>query len=112
LDQTQRKQAVLNYRVADLVLGPGQDGKRIAPEGLKASSMNPKQQAMLLDLIAEGSGILNEPYAGTRMNQIKADVRETWFAWSGNANAEAGSNITAYYRHSGAPSRYRICATE
>jgi hypothetical protein len=101
LDETQRKQAVLNYKVADLVLGPGQDGKRIAPEGLKASSMNPKQQAMLLDLIAEWSGILNEPYAAARIKQMKVDLTETWFAWSGNTNAEAGSNITAYYRIQG-----------
>ena len=33
LDEGQRKQAILNYRVADLVLGPGQDGKTIQPEG-------------------------------------------------------------------------------
>ena len=33
LDDAQRKQAILNYRVADLVLGPGQDGKTIQPEG-------------------------------------------------------------------------------
>ena len=52
LDAEQRKQAVLSYRVPDLVLGPGQDGKKIAPEGLKASSMNGNQRAMLLDLIA------------------------------------------------------------
>jgi Protein of unknown function (DUF3500) len=35
LNDDQRKQAILSYRVADLVLGPGQDGKKIAPEGLK-----------------------------------------------------------------------------
>jgi hypothetical protein len=34
LDEAQRKQAILNYKVADLVLGPGQDGKTIQPEGL------------------------------------------------------------------------------
>ena len=32
LNENQRKQAVLNYRVPDLVLGPGQDGKTIQPE--------------------------------------------------------------------------------
>ena len=32
------------YRVADLVLGPGQDGKTIQPEGLKASAMNEQQR--------------------------------------------------------------------
>lgn len=53
LDANQRQQAILNYRVADLVLGPGQDGKKITPEGLKVSAMNDKQRAMLLDLMAE-----------------------------------------------------------
>jgi hypothetical protein len=101
LDETQRKQAIFGYQVADLVLGPGQDGKKIAPEGLKAVNMNPKQQAMLLDVIAEWSGILAEPYAAARMNQLKADLKETYFAWSGATTAEVGSNITAYYRIQG-----------
>src|SRR5579885_1931496 len=67
LDEGQRKQAVLNYQVADLVLGPGQDGKKIVPDGLKASAMNARQQAMLLDLIAEWADILNETSADVRM---------------------------------------------
>ena len=101
LDDNQRKQAVLGYQVADLVLGPGQDGKKIAPEGLKAASMNAKQRAMLLGLIAEWSGILNEPYASARMDQLKGEVKEMYFAWSGPTTAEAGANITAYYRIQG-----------
>lgn len=101
LDAEQRAKAILSYQVADLVLGPGQDGKKIAPEGLKASSMNPKQQAMLLDLIAEWAGIINESSAAARMAEIKADLNETWFAWSGPASGEPGSNITAYYRIQG-----------
>lgn len=101
LDETQRKQAVLGYQVADLVLGPGQDGKKISPEGLKASSMNAKQQAMLLDLMAEWTGILTEPYAAARMRQLRAEVRDTYFAWSGVTTAEVGTNITAYYRIQG-----------
>lgn len=101
LNDAQRKQAVLNYQVADLVLGPGQDGKKIAPEGLKASSMTAKQQAMLLDVIAEWTGILTEPYAAARMNQLKGELKDTYFAWSGSTSAEAGANITAYYRIQG-----------
>ena len=101
LDDNQRKQAVLGYQVADLVLGPGQDGKKIAPEGLKVASMNAKQRAMLLGLIAEWSGILNEPYASARMDQLKGEVKEMYFAWSGPTTAEAGANITAYYRIQG-----------
>ncbi len=95
MDESQRKQAVLTYQVADLVLGPGQDGKKISPEGLKASKMNAKQQAMLLDVIAEWTGIVTEPYAAERMNQMKTDLSETYFAWSGPTNAAVGTNITA-----------------
>src|ERR1019366_7399041 len=53
LDEGQRKQAILNYKVANLVLGPGQDGKTIQPEGIQCSGMNASQQAMLLDLVGE-----------------------------------------------------------
>jgi Protein of unknown function (DUF3500) len=60
LDEKQRKQAILSYRLADLVLGPGQDGKTIQPEGLKASAMNERQRAMLVDLISEWAGIIHE----------------------------------------------------
>jgi hypothetical protein len=101
LDDQQRKQAVLNYTVPDLVLGPGQDGKRIVPEGLQASAMNSKQQAMLLDLIGAWAGVINGTSAAVRMDGIRADLSETWFAWSGAPTGEAGSNISAYYRIQG-----------
>jgi hypothetical protein len=101
LDENQRKQAILSYRLADLVLGPGQDGKTIQPEGLKASSMSDRQRAMLLDLISEWAGIIHESAAAARMAELKADINETWFAWSGPTTATPGSNITAYYRIQG-----------
>jgi len=101
LDDAQKKQAILGFRLADLVLGPGQDGKTIQPEGLKASSMNDRQRAMLLDVIAEWAGIVHETAAEARMAELKADIGETWFAWSGPVTADPGSNITAYYRIQG-----------
>ena len=101
LDENQRKQAILSYRLADLVLGPGQDGKTIQPEGLKASAMNDRQRAMLLDLISEWAGIIHEGAAVARMAELKADINDTWFAWSGPTTATPGSNITAYYRIQG-----------
>jgi hypothetical protein len=97
LDEGQRKQAILNYKVADLVLGPGQDGKTIQPEGLKCSAMNAEQQAMLLDLAGEWAGIVNEPAAKTRMAEIKANLPATWFAWSGPTT----NGMPAYYRIQG-----------
>ena len=101
LDEGQRKQAILNYRVADLVLGPGKDGKTIQPEGLKASTMNDQQRSMLLDLISEWAGIVHESAAASRMSEIKAGIGETWFAWSGPTTVEPGRNGTSYYRIQG-----------
>jgi hypothetical protein len=101
LDENQRKRAILSYRLADLVLGPGQDGKTIQPEGLKATAMNQRQRAMLLDVISEWAGIIHESAATARMAVLKADIDETWFAWSGPTTAAAGKNIAAYYRIQG-----------
>lgn len=101
LDETQRKQAILNYRVAEVVLGPGQDGKTIQPEGLKASAMNDKQRAALLDVMSEWAGIVHESAASARVAELKADINETWFAWSGPTTVAEGKNISGYYRIQG-----------
>jgi hypothetical protein len=34
-DAAEKKKAILNYRVGDLVFGPGHDGQTIVPEGIK-----------------------------------------------------------------------------
>jgi hypothetical protein len=101
LDEGEKKQAILSYELADLVLGPGQDGKKIQPEGLKAASMTDKQRAMLLDVISEWAGIINDDAAATRTAQLKADINQTWFAWSGPVTGTIGQNIRAYYRIQG-----------
>src|SRR5271157_5765016 len=101
LDEAQKKQAILSYKLADLVLGPGQDGKTIEPEGLKATAMNEPQRAMLLDLISVWADIIHESAAAARMAELKADINETWFAWSGPTTAAPGKNISAYYRIQG-----------
>jgi hypothetical protein len=96
-DEGQRKQAILNYKVADLVLGPGKDGKTIQPEGIKCSEMNASQQAMLLDLVGEWAGIVHEQAAAARLAEIKANISSTWFAWSG----PTANGTPAYYRIQG-----------
>jgi len=101
LDANQRAQAILSFDVRDLVLGPGQDGKTIQPEGLKASAMTEPQRAMLLDVISEWSGIVHESAAAARMAEIRAGLADTWFAWSGPTDVTPGKNISAYYRIQG-----------
>lgn len=97
LNTAQLKHAVLNYEVKDLVLGPGADGKVIQPEGIRASELDAKQQAMLLDVAHEWVGILNDEAAIAKMAEIKANLPQTWFAWSG-ATRNGG---LAYYRIQG-----------
>ncbi len=101
LSTQQRSQAVLGSRVADLVLGPGEDGKTIQPEGLKASAMTERQRALLVDLIAEWAVIIHENLAAARMADLQAGLLDTWFAWSGPTTATPGTNIGSYYRIQG-----------
>ena len=101
LNEKQKSQAILGSRLADLVLGPGQDGRTIVPEGLKASAMTEKQRMMLMDIVSEWVGIVHDSAASARMAQLKADIAETWFAWSGPTNVAAGTNIASYYRIQG-----------
>jgi hypothetical protein len=94
LDAGQRSQAILNYRVADLVLGPGRDGQTIQPEGVRASALAAPQQQALLDLVREWAGIINDGFAEPRMAQIKTDLPNTYFAWSGPTT----NGSAAYFR--------------
>ena len=97
LTAAQQKQAILNYEVRDLVLGPGEDGKVIQPEGIRASELNSNQQAMLLDIAYEWVGILNDDAAAAKMAELKANLPNTWFAWSGSTT----NGRLAYYRIQG-----------
>ena len=101
LDAGQRGKAILSYTVADLVLGPGEDGRTIQPEGLKASAMNEQQKAMLLNVITEWSDIVEDRSAASRTAELKADLNDTWFAWSGPTTVGTGGNIVGYYRIQG-----------
>lgn len=97
LDEKQRGQAILNYNVSDLVLGPGQDGRTIQPEGIRASALSPAQQNMLTDLVREWAGIMNDAFAGPRMAEIRGNLAQTYFAWSGPTT----NGSAAYFRIQG-----------
>jgi hypothetical protein len=97
MDEAQRKQAILGAQMHDLVVGPGRDGQTIQPEGIKGSALNEKQQAMLLDLASEWTGIMNDTAAKAKMIELKQNIAETWFTWSGPT--EKGN--PAYFRIQG-----------
>ncbi len=97
LDAQQQEEAILDYEVSDLVLGPGEDGRVLEPEGIPASEMTADQQALLLDLAREWVGIANDGAAEARMSEIEDNLDETYFAWSGpTTNGEV-----TYYRITG-----------
>jgi Protein of unknown function (DUF3500) len=97
MNADQRSQAILSYRVADLVLGPDQDGRTIQPEGIRASALSAAQQTMLMDLAREWAGIVNDAFAGPRMAEIQSNLPQTYFAWSGPTT----NGSAAYFRIQG-----------
>jgi len=97
LNDAQRKQAILAYRVSDLVLGPGQDGRTIQPEGIPASALTAPQQTMLVDVVREWTGIMTGAFAEPRMAEIRTNLAQTYFAWSGPTT----NGSAAYFRIQG-----------
>jgi len=97
LDDKQRPQAIIGERPQELLLGPGRDGKKIEPKGIKGSALTADQQALLLDVIAAWVNIVETDAAKARLAGIKEKIGETYFAWSGPT--EKGS--AAYFRVQG-----------
>ena len=97
LSPDQQKQALLGYEVRNIVLGPGTDGKRIAPEGIKGSSLEDKQRAMLLDLTREWIDIIGDQAAAAKAAEVKANLADTYFAWAGSTT----NGQPAYFRVQG-----------
>lgn len=90
LTDAQRKQAVLGFEMRDLALGPGHDGETIQPEGIRGSALDDRQRKLLLELVAEWSGIIHEAAAAERLKEIESKLADTWFAWSGPQEAGKG----------------------
>jgi hypothetical protein len=97
LNAEQQKQAILSYEVRNLVLGPGTDGKTIAPEGVRVASFTPAQRGMLVDLVREWVDILSDEAAAAKMKEVQAGLADTFFAWAGATENGKG----AYFRIQG-----------
>ncbi len=97
LDAEQQKQAVLGTKPKNVVLGPGQDGKTIPPEGLKCASLKEDQRATLLDLIGAWVHILPSDAAASRMAALKGKIDDTYFVWYGPTT----NGSAVYYRIQG-----------
>jgi Protein of unknown function (DUF3500) len=98
LDDKQQSQAIIAKRPqGDLLLGPGRDGRKIDPEGIKGSALNADQQALLLDVIGAWINIVESDAAAARMAEIKDKIGDTYFAWKGPTT----KGSAAYFRVQG-----------
>lgn len=94
LTPEQQKQAIRATYYIDLVLGPGQDGKKLAPEGIPGSALTPPQKKLLLDLLAEWVNNINDDDAAPKLAEVTANLDKTYFAWGGPTTLGSA----AYYR--------------
>lgn len=97
LSAEQQQKAIIGSTFVDLVLGPGQDGKTLPAEGIKATELTAAQRAQLMALVKERIGLLNDEDAAPRLAAVEATLDETYFAWAGGTTAASA----AYYRVAG-----------
>jgi hypothetical protein len=85
LTEDQKAIAVRSMSMSNLVLGPGQDGLTLVPEGLAGVDMTDGQKAQLLRLIEARLGILNADDLAATMIPITTNLDATYFGWWGPA---------------------------
>jgi hypothetical protein len=62
--------------------------------GIRATGLTPGQRRLLLDLVAEYVGNLADGHARVRMDEVRAHLDDTYFAWIG----EVAEDAVFYYR--------------
>ena len=70
------------------------DNLQLPYAGLKVSELNTKQRALLVDAIQEYVNNMDAGHARVRMEEVRAHLDDTYFAWIG----ESGPDSVFYYR--------------
>jgi hypothetical protein len=70
------------------------DNLQVPYAGLKASEMSEKARALLTDVIAEYVGNMPDAHAKVKMQEVRAHLADTYFAWIGEHTADS----VFYYR--------------
>lgn len=97
LTEPQKQVAVRGSRAINLLLGPGQEGTVLAPEGIKGSDLSERQQALLLEVIRTRLEFINEDDFATKFEAVAGEMDDTYFGWWG----PEGTLGTAYFRITG-----------
>jgi hypothetical protein len=96
LNESQRKAAIVeanktgNRNQTELF----RDNVVIPYAGVRASTLNAKQKALLTELIAEYVGNMADGHARVKMSEVQRHLDATWFAWMGGASQDSAF----YYR--------------
>jgi len=96
LDEGQRKKAVLEAEKTtnDAKAQAFQDNLVLAYAGIPGRELSGSQKKMLLDLIREYVGNMDDGHARIKMEEVEAHLEETYFAWIG----DTGPDGIFYYR--------------
>ncbi|HTR00901.1 MAG TPA: DUF3500 domain-containing protein [Candidatus Acidoferrum sp.] len=96
LDANQRKAAILKFdKTGDENLTEAwKDNVVLDYAGVKASALNDKQKQQLLALIQLYVGNMDDGHAKIKMDEVKAQLDRTYFAWIGKTEKDS----VFYYR--------------
>ena len=99
LDEAQRKQAILRVSKTgnDALTEAWKDNVVLDYAGVRATSLTEAQRLQLVDLIEQYVGNMGDGHARVRMEEVKAQLDRTWFAWIG---ATAPGSVFYYRIHS------------
>lgn len=99
LTDEQKASARLDKGYDDVSVGPGKDGQFPAVKaGLKISSLNSKQKAMVLEAIKTWASIADETSVKSLMAAYSKDIDDTYIAYYGDINLV---NVKDYIRIDG-----------
>lgn len=97
LSTDQKAEAIRGSNAINLLLGPGEFGTTVAPEGIRGADLTDTQRALLLDVISARLGFINADDFAAKMAVVEADLNDTYFGWWG----PEGDLGAAYFRVTG-----------
>ena len=97
LSDEQKNVAIRSEQAIDFLLGPGQYGTVVAPEGIKGSDLTETQKQSLIALINTRLGFINDNDHAATMATVIDELDDTYFGWWG----PQGKSGFAYFRITG-----------
>lgn len=94
LDAGQKKAAILGSEPINLLLGPGEYGTTVAPEGVRGADLTDRQKELLLAVVKARIDHFNARDYEAKLSVVREAIDDTYFAWWG----PEGTRGAAYYR--------------